>query len=88
MVSRMYRIYGFVQGVGFRSFVYHRAVSLGIKGYVENEPDGSVTVIAEGRNESMELFESRILSGPVFSRVDSVQTTDVPFSGYIHFEIR
>lgn len=88
MVSRTYRIHGFVQGVGFRSFVYHRALSLGIKGYVENEPDRSVTVVAEGDSESMRLFEEQILSGPVFSRVESVNTQETPFGGYGNFEIR
>ncbi|MGB9674796.1 MAG: acylphosphatase, partial [Nanopusillaceae archaeon] len=31
-------IYGKVQGVGFRKFVYENAIKLGIKGYVKNNP--------------------------------------------------
>lgn len=42
------RVYGVVQGVGYRYFVYRIATSLGLSGYVKNLPDGSVEVVAQG----------------------------------------
>ncbi|WP_129409562.1 acylphosphatase [Marinitoga lauensis] len=52
MVAKRYRIYGRVQGVGFRWFVNKIAESLGLNGYVMNMPDGSVEIWAEGKQKS------------------------------------
>ncbi len=41
-------IKGRVQGVWFRESTRREAVSLGIKGWVRNLPDGTVEVLAEG----------------------------------------
>jgi len=87
-IARIYKIHGLVQGVGFRSFVYHRAHSLGIHGYVQNEMDGTVTVFAEGNKDTLSAFEKYLRSGPVFSHVTEVEIFDVPCSGYGDFEIR
>ncbi|MBP7333689.1 MAG: acylphosphatase, partial [Candidatus Cloacimonas sp.] len=38
---------GRVQGVGFRYFVWKTASELGIKGYVNNQWDGSVKIVAQ-----------------------------------------
>ena len=42
------RIYGQVQGVNFRYLTCEYARTLGLCGYVKNELDRSVTVVAEG----------------------------------------
>jgi acylphosphatase len=42
------RFEGRVQGVGFRYTAVHIAQNFAVAGYVRNEPDGSVTVVAEG----------------------------------------
>jgi len=57
MLKRMYaRVYGLVQGVGFRKFVQIHAIRLGIKGYTKNLPDGSVEVVAEGYEEALSNY--------------------------------
>jgi len=47
---------GMVQGVGFRYTTRSIASGYAVTGYVENEPDGSVEVVAEGRREEVEAF--------------------------------
>ncbi len=47
---------GQVQGVGFRYTARHIAGSYAVMGYVENEPDGSVELIAEGERGEVEAF--------------------------------
>ncbi len=38
-------VYGHVQGVFFRDFVFRRATELGLTGYVRNLPDGGVVEV-------------------------------------------
>lgn len=42
------KIFGRVQGVFFRDFVQRKAKELNLSGWVENEPDGTVQIVAEG----------------------------------------
>nr|4OJH_A Chain A, Acylphosphatase [Saccharolobus solfataricus P2]4OJH_B Chain B, Acylphosphatase [Saccharolobus solfataricus P2] len=80
MLKRMYaRVYGLVQGVGFRKFVQIHAIRLGIKGYAKNLPDGSVEVVAEGYEEALSKLLERIKQGPPAAEVEKV---DESFSEY------
>jgi len=47
---------GMVQGVGFRFTTRSIASGYAVSGYVENEPDGSVELVAEGQREEVEAF--------------------------------
>ncbi|MBP8131531.1 MAG: carbamoyltransferase HypF [Candidatus Hydrogenedentes bacterium] len=53
------RIYGAVQGVGFRPFVYRTAMALGLSGSVRNTTEG-VLLIAEGPREQLEALLLRL----------------------------
>ena len=66
--------HGFVQGVGFRVFLRSRAWGLGIRGYVQNLPDGSVKVVAAGEHIKLESLLAEIWSGPAGAHVTSVET--------------
>ena len=54
MERRQYRFFGRVQGVGFRYRAYYTASRLGLTGWVQNEPDGSVLLEAQGKPEDLE----------------------------------
>jgi acylphosphatase len=47
---------GHVQGVGFRYTARHVAASYAVRGFVRNEPDGSVTLVAEGKRAEVAAF--------------------------------
>ncbi len=67
------RVYGIVQGVGFRYFTKEHADRLGLKGYVENKIDGSVEIVAEGPRDKIEELLELVRRGPpaaVVERVD------------------
>jgi acylphosphatase len=69
-------ITGRVQGVGFREFVRHQAVSRGLTGFVRNGDDGrTVEVVAEGDEAALEDLVRQLHDGPRFSRVESVDFT-------------
>ena len=56
---------GRVQGVGFRFTTVRIAASFRVNGYVRNEPDGSVTVIAEGERSEVKRFIDAVSTSPM-----------------------
>ena len=79
LVARRFRVTGRVQGVGYRYFAQLAARAEGLSGWVQNQPDGSVEVMAEGDRESVLRFEAKLRRGPAGARVDRVRVDeDVP----------
>ncbi len=70
MVKSSYAVVrGIVQGVGFRYSALNKARSLGLKGWVRNETDGSVTTRFEGSSELVETYINWLRKGPSSSTV-------------------
>ena len=65
-------IHGLVQGVFFRHFTQAKAQELGLSGTVSNQSDGTVRVVAEGRQEDVETLLDWLQHGPELARVDRV----------------
>jgi acylphosphatase len=61
---------GRVQGVSFRAFVQHNALSLGVTGWVRNVGYNTVEAVAEGTKTQIEQFLQMVKRGPSVSRVD------------------
>ena len=72
---------GRVQGVGYRVFALREAGALGLDGFVANEADGSVRVLAEGRRADLEALVERLEDGPPAGYVDRVLTRWEPARG-------
>lgn len=83
------RVYGRVQGVGFRCACYSQARALGLVGWVRNLPDDSVEIVAEGPSAALDAFRIWCSKGPIFARVDRVvNTPEPPLGTYRSFEIQ
>ncbi len=67
-------VHGDVQGVGFRYFVQRKAQQLGLQGWVRNNDDGTVELVAEGSRHALELLKNSLEEGPRLARVDRVET--------------
>ncbi len=67
------RATGRVQGVGFRYFVQQNAEELGVKGWVRNMSDGSVTMELQGTQELIDEMEERIRKGNFFVKVKELE---------------
>jgi len=67
-------VHGDVQGVGFRYFVQRKAQQLGLQGWVRNNDNGTVEVVAEGSREQLEDLKRALQEGPRMARVDRVET--------------
>ncbi len=67
------KIYGLVQGVGFRWSTRRQATSLGVVGYVKNLRDGTVEMIAEGEEEALKKLLEWCKIGPSWAGVSRVE---------------
>lgn len=80
---------GRVQGVGFRFFTRQNARRLGLTGWVRNDPDGSVTVVAEGDREQLEELARSIREGPRTAVVEQVDLEwEEPENSFSDFTVR
>ena len=61
---------GRVQGVAFRWYTQREARRLGLTGWVRNQPDGSVRLVAEGPRDLLDLLWEWLARGPDRARVD------------------
>jgi acylphosphatase len=75
-LARRFLVRGRVQGVGFRWFVEREAHILGIAGWVRNNHDGSVEVLAQGTRDQLSGLHSRLREGPRAARVDAVEVSE------------
>ena len=73
MTAKRYIVRGRVQGVGFRWFVDNEARKLGLAGWVRNNIDGTVEVLAIGSEPQLRALRGKLQEGPRASRVDQVQ---------------
>jgi acylphosphatase len=69
------RVLGTVQGVGFRFYIRKVAAGLSIAGWVRNEADGTVTIVAEGPVEELNKLLEAVREGPAASDVDDVEVS-------------
>ena len=67
-------VHGDVQGVGFRYFVQRKGQQLGLQGWVRNNDDGTVELVAEGGRGELEQLKRALEEGPRLARVDRVET--------------
>ena len=87
-IAKRFVVRGRVQGVGFRWFVEREAHLLGIAGWVRNNSDGSVEVLAMGTRDQLAGLRSRLQQGPRAARVDNVEESESqPLAGVRTFRI-
>ncbi len=82
------KVYGRVQGVGFRYYTQKKANELGITGFVKNRPDGSVYIEAEGEEDKLELFIDWCEVGPSWAHVTKLEKQYVPLFEEEDFKIK
>jgi len=87
--ARRFLVRGRVQGVGFRWFVEREAHILQVAGWVRNNPDGTVEVVAQGTREQLAGLYSRLNEGPRAARVDAVEASEAEaIAGLGSFQVR
>src|SRR5208283_176187 len=87
--ARRFVVRGRVQGVGFRWFVEREAHILQIAGWVRNNPDGSVEVLAMGTRDQLAGLRSRLQEGPRAARVDHIEELEAELIAALNsFQVR
>jgi acylphosphatase len=82
-------IRGRVQGVYFRQSTRAEAQRLNLVGWTRNEPDGTVTVVAEGPEPALQQLLTFLRQGPPGARVDQVESNWAMATGeFVTFHVR
>ena len=76
--------HGTVQGIGFRAHVKKKAMDLGIKGWVKNNQDGSVSAVFSGDEEMISIMDGYCRKIPLaeLSSVESMPANDANFDSF------
>ena len=83
------KVSGQVQGVFFRWETMRLARRLGLAGWVSNESDGTVKIVAQGAEDKLKEFIERLRWGPKYARVENIETNwSQPKENFADFRIR
>ena len=81
-------ITGKVQGVWYRASAKDKALALGLKGKVWNEPDGTVGALVQGPDDLVTQFIAWCKEGPILAEVNDVAVSEQPMTeSFTGFEI-
>ena len=80
-------VHGKVQGVFFRDSTVKQAKKLDLTGWVKNMSNGTVSLLAEGKDNQLKLFKDWLQKGSPLSKVEKVELKWIenskdPFSGF------
>ena len=81
-------IRGRVHGVFFRASAREKAEELRVTGTVRNLPDGSVEVVATGREQDLHDLAEWCKSGPPRAKVSDVEISNLPIREFPGFSIQ
>ena len=79
--QRFIRIHGKVQGVGYRFFATRVARRLGLKGWTQNNRDGTVEAMVEGEKSAIDEWIEELKEGPRYAEVPRIDQEAKDFSG-------
>ena len=86
-IARAFRIYGVVQGVGFRPFVFRIAREHDLSGWVANDSDG-VRIHVEGSEESLDSFARDLVArAPGAAAIAQIRVANAEPQAFATFSI-
>ncbi len=81
------QVYGKVQGVWYRASTQRKALSLGLTGTVQNEPNGSVSILASGEEKIIQNLIDWCKEGPPHAKVERVESKEITIQNFSSFEV-
>lgn len=80
-------IFGRVQGIFFRATTKEQADKLGIVGFAQNQPDGSVYIEVEGEKNKLDKFLKWCYKGPSMAEVEKVEISEDKLKNFSQFDV-
>ena len=71
--ARRWLVFGRVQGIGYRQFAQQAAQALGVRGWVRNQPDGTVEIQAAAPPAALEQLKAELRRGPRGAQVEDIE---------------
>ena len=88
MVEIQCVVSGKVQGVAYRAYVQDSATLLELVGYVRNNQDGTVAVLAQGAPDILKSFVEYLYEGSLLAQVEGVSVEwGSPRIAYTEFSV-
>ena len=90
MANQIHReavVHGKVQGVWYRASTQQKATELGLVGWVRNQPDGTVRLVAEGPEVAVQALLDWCHVGPPHAVVSKVEVSAGEIVGFQTFEV-
>jgi acylphosphatase len=86
--TRLVRVHGRVQGIGYREACVRRAHELGVTGWVRNRMDDTVEAMLQGSPEQLSDMCGWLSEGMSAALVEQLEVTEVkpPFARFDRFE--
>lgn len=72
-------VYGRVQGIFFRHNTKKMADRLNLKGWVKNNPNNTLEIVAEGDDEAIDTLINWCRKGPIGAKVEKVEIKENDF---------
>ena len=87
MKNKFFKIYGRVQGVGFRTWTKKEAEKYNLTGWVRNCSDKTVECEVSGVKKNIDSFSKACLKGPLLSSVRKIKEDNISFRKFQSFTI-
>ena len=88
MLALKLTIYGKVQGVGYRRWFEKQALSLNLKGAVQNLATGEVEAVVIGHQDQINKMIQRSYNGPLFAEVEKIEQEDLAINSLSYHDFK
>jgi acylphosphatase len=85
-LTKHIRVFGRVQGVGYRNWTVATAKIMNLTGWVRNRKDGTVEIVACGQSGEMKRFIDACHKGPSNAKVETLRILDGIDEDFKEFE--
>ncbi len=80
-------VQGNIHGVGFKYFVLKTALRHKISGFVKNEKNGTISIIAYGQDKNVDDFFEIVEASNGYAEIEFITMCEVPLEIFREFRV-